>query len=116
MTDGVVQIEKKLGFFPLIALVVGTMVGGGVFSLPHDLAVGANSGSIIIGWCITAMGMIPLALVYQTLARQKPELEGGIYSYARAGFGEYIGFNSAWGYWLAGILETLQQSCYCLVH
>ena len=66
------------------------MVGGGVFSLPHDLAVGANSGSIIIGWCITAMGMIPLALVYQTLARKKPELEGGIYSYARAGFGEYI--------------------------
>ncbi|HFK1489399.1 TPA: arginine-ornithine antiporter, partial [Bacillus cereus] len=53
MTDGVVQIEKKLGFFPLIALVVGTMVGGGVFSLPHDLAVGANSGAIIIGWCIT---------------------------------------------------------------
>ena len=49
------------------------MVGGGVFSLPHDLAVGANSGSIIIGWCITAMGMIPLALVYQTLARKKPE-------------------------------------------
>ena len=36
------------------------------------------------------MGMIPLALVYQTLARKKPELEGGIYSYARAGFGEYI--------------------------
>ena len=53
------------------------------------------------------MGMIPLALVYQTLARQKPELEGGIYSYARAGFGEYIGFNSAWGYWLAGILGNV---------
>ena len=74
MTDGVVQIEKKLGFFPLIALVVGTMVGGGVFSLPHDLAVGANSGATIIGWCITAMGMIPLVLVYQTLAKQKPSL------------------------------------------
>ena len=70
-----VQIEKKLGFFPLIALVVGTMVGGGVFSLPHDLAVGANSGAIIIGWCITAMGMIPLALVYQTLARQNRNLK-----------------------------------------
>ncbi|CAI8904861.1 arginine/ornithine antiporter [Bacillus cereus VDM021] len=107
MTDGVVPIEKKLGFFPLIALVVGTMVGGGVFSLPHDLAVGANSGATIIGWCITAMGMIPLALVYQTLARQKPELEGGIYSYARTGFGEYVGFNSAWGYWLAGILGNV---------
>ena len=50
------------------------MVGGGVFSLPHDLAVGANSGSIIIGWCITAMGMIPLALVYQTLARKNQSL------------------------------------------
>ncbi|CAM4230955.1 amino acid APC transporter [Bacillus manliponensis] len=102
-----VPIEKKLGFFPLIALVVGTMVGGGVFSLPHDLAEGANSGAILLGWCITALGMIPLALVYQTLAHKKPELEGGIYSYARAGFGEYIGFNSAWGYWIAGILGNV---------
>lgn len=102
-----IPIEKKLGFFPLIALVVGTMVGGGVFSLPHDLAEGANSGAILIGWCITALGMIPLALVYQTLAQKKPELEGGIYSYARAGFGEYIGFNSAWGYWIAGILGNV---------
>ncbi|WP_242221808.1 arginine-ornithine antiporter [Bacillus cereus group sp. BfR-BA-01380] len=107
MADGVIPIEKKLGFFPLIALVVGTMVGGGVFSLPHDLAAGANSGATLIGWCITGLGMIPLTLVYQSLAYRKPELEGGIYSYARAGFGEYIGFNSAWGYWIAGILGNV---------
>ena len=41
------------------------------------------------------------------VSKKKPELEGGIYSYARAGFGEYIGFNSAWGYWLAGILGNV---------
>ena len=41
------------------------------------------------------------------VSKTKPELEGGIYSYARAGFGEYIGFNSAWGYWLAGILGNV---------
>ena len=76
MTDGVVQIEKKLDFS--INCISSRNNGWWrCFSLPHDLAVGANSGSIIIGWCITAMGMIPLALVYQTLARKKPELEGG---------------------------------------
>ncbi|MFD3450053.1 basic amino acid/polyamine antiporter [Microbacteriaceae bacterium 4G12] len=107
MTDEVRTIERKLGFLSLIALVVGTMIGGGVFSLPHDLAAGANSGAILLGWGITALGMIPLALVYQTLAVKKPELKGGIYSYARAGFGEYMGFNSAWGYWIAGILGNV---------
>ncbi|UOY94416.1 basic amino acid/polyamine antiporter [Ectobacillus sp. JY-23] len=90
-----------------MSLVVGTMVGGGVFSLPHDLAEGANSGAVLIGWLVTAMGMIPLAVVYQTLAQKKPELEGGIYTYAREGFGEYMGFNSAWGYWIAGVLGNV---------
>ncbi len=107
MTDGVVQIEKKLGFFPLIALVVGTMVGGGVFSLPHDLAVGANSGSIIIGWCITAMGMIPLALVYQTLAERNQSLRAGFIVMHVLVSVNISDLTSAWGYWLAGILGNV---------
>ena len=64
------------------------MVGGGVLAY-HDLAVGANSGHH--NWLVYySDGNDPLALVYQTLARQKPELEGGIYSYARAGFGNIL--------------------------
>lgn len=99
--------DNKLGLFSLIALVVGSMIGGGAFNLPSDMAAGANSGAVIIGWIITGIGMIALALAYQNLTLRKPELEGGIYSYARAGFGEYLGFNSAWGYWLSAWLGNV---------
>lgn len=98
---------KKLGFLSLTALVIGSMIGGGVFQLPTDLAAGAHSGAILLGWFITGIGMISLALVYQNLAKRKPELEGGIYSYARAGFGELIGFQSAWGYWISAWLGNV---------
>ncbi|MCF4114830.1 MULTISPECIES: arginine-ornithine antiporter [Dethiosulfovibrio] len=99
--------DRKLGFFALVALVVGSMIGGGVFSLPSDIAQGAHPGAILLGWLITGVGMISLALVYQSLASRKPDLDGGVYSYARAGFGEYIGFNSAWGYWISAWLGTV---------
>jgi arginine:ornithine antiporter/lysine permease len=99
--------EEKLGLFSLIALVVGSMIGGGAFNLPSDMAAGANSGAVIIGWTITGIGMIALALAYQNLALRKPELDGGIYSYARAGFGEFVGFNSAWGYWISAWLGNV---------
>ena len=57
--------------------------------------------SIIIGWLITAIGMISLALVFQNLTNERSDLDGGIYSYAQAGFGDFIGFASAWGYWFS---------------
>lgn len=73
------------------------MIGGGVFSFPQNIAAAAAAGPIIIGWIITGVGMICLALVYQFLSLRKPHLDNGIYAYARAGFGSYMGFNSAWG-------------------
>lgn len=99
--------KEKLGFLSLVAIVIGTMIGGGVFSLPSDMASGANSGAILIGWLITAIGMIAIALVFQHLAVRKPNLISGIYSYARDGFGEYLGFNSAFGYWISGVLGNI---------
>lgn len=96
--------QKQLGLISLMAAVVGTIVGGAAFNLPSDMAAVAGSGSVIIAWVITGIGMLALALVFQNLTRRKPELSGGIYSYARAGFGPFIGFNSAWGYWIASIL------------
>lgn len=99
--------QNKLGLFSLTALVVGAMIGGGAFNLPSDMAASASSGSVLIGWIITAIGMIALALSYQSLSLRKPELDGGIYSYARAGFGEFIGFNSAWGYWISAWLGNV---------
>ena len=101
---------KKLGFAQLAALIVGSMIGGGAFNLPSDMARGAGTGAVIIGWIITGIGMIALAFVYQSLANRKPELTGGVYSYAKAGFGEYIGFNSAWGYWLSAWIGNVSYS------
>ncbi|SQA99290.1 Arginine/ornithine antiporter [Cedecea neteri] len=73
------------------------MIGGGVFSLPQNFASVASPGALLIGWAITGVGMLCLAFIYQNLSARCPELDGGVYSYARAGFGDFIGFQSAWG-------------------
>ena len=65
------------------------------------MAAGAAAGAILIGWAINGIGMLMLARVYQTLSLRKPELDNGVYPYARALSGEYVGFNSAWGYWVS---------------
>jgi len=98
---------KKLGLFPLIGIIVGSMIGGGAFSLPTDMMRGAGIGSIIIAWIIAGVGMICLALVFQNLANRKPELKGGVYAYANAGFGKYIGFISALGYWISSFIGNV---------
>ena len=92
---------QKLRLGALIALVVGSMVGGGIFSLPQNIAASASAGATLIGWLITGVGMLTLAFVFQTLANRKPELDGGVYAYAKTGFGDYMGFSSAWGYWIS---------------
>lgn len=99
--------EKKLGFFSLVALVIGSMIGGGIFNLASDMAAGAGVISIIIGWIITGIGMISLGMSFQNLNMKRPDLDGGVFSYARAGFGDFMGFNSAWGYWLSAFLGNV---------
>ncbi|TBU83415.1 arginine-ornithine antiporter [Pseudomonas daroniae] len=101
------ESTRKLRLGALVALVVGSMVGGGIFSLPQNMAASAGAGAILIGWAITAVGMLTLAFVFQTLANRKPELDGGVYAYAKAGFGDYMGFSSAWGYWISAWLGNV---------
>ncbi len=97
----------KLRLGALVALVVGSMIGGGIFSLPQNMAASADVGAVLIGWVITAVGMLTLAFVVQTLANRKPDLDGGVYAYAKAGFGDYMGFSSAWGYWISAWLGNV---------
>lgn len=101
------QYSAGIGFFGLAAMVVGTMIGGGAFNLPGAMAQGAGVGPVLIGWGITGVGMIMLAFVFQFLANTRPELEGGIYAYAREGFGKFVGFNSGWGYWMSAWIGTV---------
>jgi arginine:ornithine antiporter/lysine permease len=94
-------LSRKLRLGALTAMVIGSMVGSGVFSLPQNMAAGAGPQAILIGWGITGVGILALALVYQGLSRRKPKLNAGPYAYAKAGFGPFVGFNSAWGYWIS---------------
>lgn len=104
------EASGKLGLLPLVALVVGSMIGGGVFSLPQNMAKGASPSAVIIGWLITGIGMLALAFVYQGLSTRKPKLDAGPYAYARAGFGDFVGFNSAWGYWLSAWIGNVSYA------
>lgn len=90
-----------LSLAALTALVIGSMIGGGIFNLPRQMAQAAAPAPLVIGWLITGVGMLMLAFVFQTLAMRKPEVDGGVYGYARAGFGDFVGFSSAWGYWIS---------------
>ncbi|RXZ46218.1 basic amino acid/polyamine antiporter [Agromyces binzhouensis] len=93
------RASSKLSLPALTAMVVGSMVGAGVFQLPARFASQTGVYGALIAWAIAGLGMLTLALVFQTLAMRKPELDNGVYVYARAGFGVYPGFLSAVGYW-----------------
>ncbi|WP_125154363.1 amino acid permease [Clostridium rectalis] len=99
--------EKKLGLGLLIALGIGSMIASGIFNSPTDLISTSNPQAVLIAWCIGVFGVIMLALVFNILSNKRPELKGGIYSYARAGYGPFIGFNCAWGYWMSSFLGNV---------
>lgn len=99
--------SKKLGVGALTALVVGSMVGGGIFSIPQNTAASAGVGATALAWLITGIGMLALAFVFLSLALRQPQLDSGIYAYARASFGPFTGFSSAWGYWFMAVLGNV---------
>jgi len=94
----------KFSLFALTAMVVGSMVGAGIFSLPRAFASATGPFGAIIAWAIAAGGMYTLARVFQALAERKPDLDAGVYAYAKAGFGDYLGFLSAFGYFFSACL------------
>ncbi|MBY6259244.1 amino acid permease [Phytobacter diazotrophicus] len=100
-------MEKKLGLSALTALVLSSMLGAGVFSLPQNMAEIASPAALLIGWAITGAGILLLAFAMLILTRLRPDLDGGIFTYAREGFGELIGFCSAWGYWLCAVIANV---------
>lgn len=92
--------KSQIGLVVLTALVVSSMIGSGIFSLPQNMAAVAGSQALLIGWLITGVGIVFLGMSFACLTTLRPDLDGGIYTYAREGFGDLMGFFSAWGYWL----------------
>lgn len=90
----------KLGFWGLTALVFGLMVGVGIYNLPQNMASVATPGAVFAAWMVTGAGILPLVIAFKWLSNHYPQYNAGLYQYAQAEFGNYAGFNIAWGYWL----------------
>ena len=93
-----IEPRREIGFWTATSLVIGNMIGSGVFLLPAALA--AFGGISMLAWVVTAVGSVMLALVFAQLARRNPAA-GGIYAYTRESYGEFAGFLVAWGYWIS---------------
>jgi APA family basic amino acid/polyamine antiporter len=88
-----------LGVVLATALVVGNMIGAGIFLLPGSMA--ELGGISLLGWLVSTAGAILLALVFVTFARAYPRDTGGPYAYVRRAFGPFLGFQTAWAYWVS---------------
>jgi APA family basic amino acid/polyamine antiporter len=88
---------QKFGLTAAMALIVGSIIGVGIFNLPTSLAV---YGPItLVSMALTTVGALALALLFAALSRRLPA-DGGPYAYARAAFGNPLGFANAWSYWI----------------
>ncbi len=108
-TTGTAEVgaDKKVSVGTLTAMVVGSIVGSGVFVLPRRFGTETGALGALIAWTIAGAGMFMLALVFKSLAVRKPDLNAGIFAYAKAGFGDYVGFNAAFGYWASAVAGTV---------
>ena len=91
--------KNKIGLWTSTSLVVGNMIGAGIFLMPATLA---TYGSIsLLGWLFSATGAIILAKIFANLSRYMPAADGGPYAYSQRGLGDFAGFLVAWGYWIS---------------
>ena len=93
----------KIGFWSLFALVTGSQIGSGIFMLPANLAPFGLFG--LLGWVISGIGAIALALVFAKLSGWFPET-GGPHVYAQKAFGRTAGYFTGWTYWVVSWVST----------
>ena len=107
------KASRKLGLIGLIAVSMGTTIGSGVFSLAGDMAANrAHTGAVIFGWFVCGLGMIGLIMSLFGLNRSKSNIVGGISSYAQAGWGDFVGFSTTYGYWISVVLCNVSYATF----
>src|SRR5499425_1510562 len=89
--------SSQFGLTAAIALIVGSIIGVGIFNLPTSLA--AYGPITLVSMALTTVGALALALLFAALSRRLPA-DGGPYAYARVAFGNPLGFMNAWSYWI----------------
>lgn len=98
---------QKLGLVALISIVVSSMIGSGVDGLPQNMAESSAVGPVTLAWIICGVGMFFISRTFVILSNLRPDLQSGVYMYAREGFGRFTAFNVAWGYWLMTIFSNV---------
>jgi len=93
------KTPAKIGLWTSTSLVIGNMIGSGVFLLPAALA--AYGGISLFGWIGSSLGAIVLALLFSRLSKMLKNTVGGPYAYTRDGLGDFAAFLVAWGYWIS---------------
>lgn len=102
------QKENGLGTVRLTMFGIGLILASGAFAIPGDFAAsGAYPLATLLGWLVAGIGMFSLCMCFFRLSVAKPELTSGLYTYAKEGFGDFIGFCSAWGYWISAVLAQI---------
>ena len=107
MTD---ESHRKIGFWTATSLVIGTVVGSGIFMLPASMAAFGAIG--LLGWAMSGIGALCLALCFARLSRRMPKA-GGPYAYCRQAYGDMVAFQVATSYWVRSIVSVSAISIAC---
>lgn len=99
--------KKGIGKGELIALIVSSCIGTGIFGITSDVAAAAAPGPALLAWLFVAFGFLMLVLSLNNLSNKRPDLQGGIFAYAGEGFGPLGEFISGWSYWLSAWLGNI---------
>jgi APA family basic amino acid/polyamine antiporter len=105
------RLVESLGLFSSTALVIGSMIGSGIFIVDADIARGTNSPALYLGaWVVTAILTMTAALSYGELAAMMPKA-GGQYVYLRESLGPLWGFLYGWTLFLVIQTGTIAAVC-----
>lgn len=99
--------HKKMNLESFIVLVVSATIGSGIFDLPRNMSLVAGLDAQIIAWCITGIGIWFLIETFIFLNNINPNLKAGLYQYGKVGFGNFVGFIDAWGYFICQCLNIV---------
>lgn len=99
--------KPAIGFLGLAALIVSSAIGTGIFGVMSQLAQVASPGPALVAWIFTDIGFAALIIASNNLARKRPDLTSGMFSYAGESFGRFGEFLSGWGYWVSDWLTNI---------
>src|SRR3712207_2906238 len=106
------HLEKGMGLIAAIALVVGNVMGSGIFLLVSSLSQECSPGSAIVGWIISGLGAILMGISFANLSKKIPKT-GGPYEYIKKAYGDFTGFINGWlfwnSYWIAIIASRSEE-------